>query len=407
MARSNDISQKEILLAYKAVAENKGAAGVDKQSLQDFEQKKDDNLYKIWNRMTSGSYFPPAVREVEIPKEKGVRKLGIPTVADRVAQMVVKKRIESDIDKIFHEDSYGYRPNKSALDAVGKARERCWRKDWVLDLDIQGFFDNIDHELLMLAVKRHIDEAWILLYIERWLKAPLEAKTGEIKERIKGTPQGGVISPLLANLYLHYVFDEWMEINFPEIAFERYADDIVCHCKSLNQAVKLQQEIEKRLDKWKLRLNRDKTRIVYCKDSRRKGKYPNIKFDFLGYEFRPRQSKSKDGRIFMGFNPAASPNSIKKMYQAIKKWKIHLKSDVSIEYLAKMINQTVRGWFNYYGKYRRSELSRIQDYINTKLVSWARRKYRSLSGKLKAFQWIKQTSRRRPGLCVHWSRMTG
>lgn len=400
MTKSYSISKREVVLAYKEVKKNKGAAGVDGQSLKDFEENKKDNLYKIWNRMSSGSYFPPPVKEVEIPKEKGVRKLGIPTVADRIAQMVVKRRIESEIDKIFHEDSYGYRPDKSAIEAIGKTRERCWKADWVLDLDIKGFFDNIDHDLLMAVVKRHVEEKWILLYIERWIKAPLQTKEGKIKEREKGTPQGGVISPLLANLFLHYVFDKWMESNYPDIPFERYADDIVCHCKRLEQATNLQEKIEKRLEECKLELSNEKTKIVCCKATGRYKDYPNTKFDFLGYEFRLRKTKCKDGRIFMGFNPAVSPKSKKKMYQTVRKWKIHLMSSISLEEIAKKINPVVRGWINYFGKFFKSALSPVTEYLNEKLINWAKRKYKSLRSTKRAYQWINKIKSN--SLFAHW-----
>jgi RNA-directed DNA polymerase len=398
MTKSFSISKTEILEAFKAVKKNKGAAGVDGQSLKDFEERLKDNLYKIWNRMSSGSYLPPPVKEVEIPKEKGVRKLGIPTVADRVAQMVVKRRIESEIDKIFHEDSYGYRPNKSAIEAVGKARERCWKTDWVLDLDIKGFFDNIDHELLMAVVKRHVEEKWMLLYIERWIKAPLETKNGETKERKKGTPQGGVISPLLANLFLHYVYDKWMESNYTRISFERYADDIICHCVSLEQAINLQDEIEKRLEECKLELNREKTRIVYCKDSHRYKDYPDTKFDFLGYEFRPRLTRGKRG-FFVNFSPAVSIKAQNAMRRAMRKWKLHKRTEITLEEIAQKVNPVLRGWINYYGKYYKSALRPVLNQLNRILEKWIKRKY-GKQRKEKICKWLKNHKRE---LFVHWN----
>ena len=273
--------------AFEWVKANKGAAGVDGETLEDFERDLNRNLYKVWNRMSSGCYFPPPVRVVEIPKEVGKRKLGIPTVSDRVAQTVAKIYLEPLVEPIFHRDSYGYRPGKSAIQAVGVARERCWRNDWVLDLDIKGFFDNIDHELMMGLLREHTDVRWIVLYVERWLKAPAQAADGTITERDKGTPQGGVISPLLANIYLHHAFDEWMRRNCPTVPFERFADDIIVHCRSEKQANWLKMKIEGQLEKYKLALNPEKTRIVYCKDDSRGKNYKNEKFDFLGYEFRP------------------------------------------------------------------------------------------------------------------------
>ena len=225
-AKPYAISKQVVWEAYQEVKANHGAAGVDGQSIEAFETDLKGNLYKIWNRMSSGSYFPPPVRLVEIPKASGgTRPLGIPTVGDRVAQMVVKMHLEPLVEPQFHPDSYGYRPGKSALDAVATARERCWRSDWVIDLDIKGFFDNLGHELVMKAVRHHAEAPWVLLYIERWLKAPVERQDGSREERTKGSPQGSVVSPLLANLFMHYAFDLWMRRTYPDIRFERYADD--------------------------------------------------------------------------------------------------------------------------------------------------------------------------------------
>ena len=284
-----------------------GSAGVDNITIEQFETNRENNLYKIWNRMSSGSYMPPAVRMVEIPKSDGkVRKLGIPTVADRVAQMVAKLYLEPLVELHFHPDSYGYRPGKSAHEAIGIVRTRCWKSDWVIDLDIQGFFDNLDHDLLMRAVEKHTDIKWLHLYIKRWLKAPIEEKEGELEARTQGTPQGGVISPLLANLFLHYAFDKWMQRHYPRNVFARYADDIIVHCQTLEEAEQLKQAIETRLKECKLALHPDKTRIVYCKDDDRKGGHPEMQFDYLGYTFRPRQAKSKHGKYFVSFLPAIS-----------------------------------------------------------------------------------------------------
>ena len=220
------IPKRAVWEAYQRVKANRGAAGVDDQSIEVFEKDLKNNLYKLWNRLSSGSYFPPPVKRVEIDKRGGgTRPLGIPTVADRMAQAVVKAHLEPELEKQFHPDSYGYRPGKSALDAVGRARERCWCNDWVLDLDIRAFFDSISHDLLLRAVRKHTDCAWVLLYIERWLKAPVQLEDGTLEPREKGTPQGSVVSPLLANLFLHYAFDRWMAIHQPSISFERYADD--------------------------------------------------------------------------------------------------------------------------------------------------------------------------------------
>src|SRR6201988_235027 len=299
------ISKWEVWEAYKRVKANHGAAGVDGQSIEDFERDLKGNLYKIWNRMSSGSYFPPPVRTVKIPKANGgERKLGIPTVSDRIAQMVVKLKLEPLVDPLFHPDSYGYRPRKSAREAVGQARQRCWWHDWIIDLDIKGFFDNIPHDLLIRAVKKHAKEKWVVLYIERWLKAPVQEENGQLIPRAKGTPQGGVASPLLANLFLHYVFDRWMTANFPQIPFERYADDAIVHCRTEKQAEMIRKAVAKRLSDCGLELHPEKTRIIYCKDDTRKGGHTDEKFDFLGYEFRPRESINRNGKVFTNFSPA-------------------------------------------------------------------------------------------------------
>jgi RNA-directed DNA polymerase len=398
------ISKRVVWEAYRHVKANKGAAGVDAESISDFEVDLKTNLYKIWNRMSSGSYFPPPVRTVAIPKsDGGQRKLGIPTVSDRIAQMVVKMYFEPGVEPHFHPDSYGYRPKKSAIEAVGVARRRCWRYDWVLDLDIKGFFDNIDHKLMMLAVRKHTDCKWILLYIERWLEAPAQLEAGSLVSRDKGTPQGGVISPLLANLFLHYAFDEWMRREYPYITFERYADDIIVHCKSERQAKWLKAVIERRLSQCKLELHPEKTRIVYCRDSNRRGNYPTEKFDFLGYTFRPRRSKDRRDRYFVNFTPAISDKAAKKMRRVIRGWRIHLMSDKSIEDLSRMFNPVLQGWTNYYGQFYKSALHPVLDQFNCSLKRWATRKYKSLRArKRKAYHWLGRIARRRPGLFAHW-----
>lgn len=276
-----DISKYAVFEAYKRVKANKGSEGIDDESIEDFEENLEDNLYKIWNRMSSGTYFPPPVKAVDIPKDnQEVRRLGVPTVSDRIAQSVVKAYLEPVLEPIFHKDSYGYRPGRSTIEAIGIVRERCWKYDWVLDIDIQGFFDNMDHDLVMKAVNHHTQEKWILLYVERWLKAPMILKDGTEVKRGKGTPQGGVISPLMSNLFMHYAFDKWMDRNFPNSPFVRYADDMVIHCKTEEQANSLLEALSMRLKECKLELHPKKTKIVYCKDDRRPGDYPNKKFDF-------------------------------------------------------------------------------------------------------------------------------
>lgn len=396
------ISKHAVLESYRRVKANQGAAGVDGQSIKDFEVNLKDNLYKIWNRMSSGSYFPPPVRTVDIPKKDGrYRRLGIPAVSDRVAQMVVKMCLEPTVEPIFHEDSYGYISGKSALDAVGTVRERCWWYDWVIDLDIQSFFDTIDHRLMLHAVKKHTNNRWILLYIERWLKAPAQLADGSLIEREQGTPQGGVISPLLANIFLHHVFDEWMRVEHPRVLFARYADDIIVHCRSEAQAQFILKAIERRLARCKLRLHPEKTKIVYCKDYKRLGSYKHEKFDFLGYGFRPRLCRGRT--FFLGFTPAVSRSAIKAMGATIRSWKLQLWSSSSLGEIAKRINPVVRGWLNYYGRFRKSEIYPILRQIEHALVRWAMRKYKRFRCQwLKATHWLGRIARREPRLFASW-----
>ena len=398
------ISKWEVWEAYKRVKANQGAAGVDGQSIAEFEEDLKDNLFKIWNRMSSGSYFPPPVRRVDIPKDNGgTRSLGIPTVADRIAQMVAKRYLEPILEKYFHADSYGYRPKKSAIEAVGVARQRCWRYDWVLDLDIKGFFDSIDHELMLRAVRKHTDCKWVLLYIERWLKAPVQLEDGNLIHRDKGTPQGGVISPLLANLFLHYAFDTWMQKHYPQIPFERYADDGICHCRSKAKAEGLRVAIERRFAECGLELSLQKTKIVYCKDDTRRGEYPEQKFDFLGFTFRPRRAKTRQGRFFVGFNPAISNKATKSICDTMRRWKLHRRSDKSLDEMAQMINPVLRGWINYYGHFYKSALYRTFQHLNNILARWASRKYKRLrEHKRRAFLWLQNRVQRQPGLFAHW-----
>lgn len=402
--KSYGISRHKVWEAFELVKANKGAAGVDEESIQKFEANLKNNLYKIWNRMSSGSYFPPPVKAVEIPKKNGgVRILGVPTVSDRIAQMTAKLYFEPTVEPIFHPDSYGYRPGKSAIDAVRVTRTRCWRYDWVLEFDIKGLFDNIDHELLMKAVKKHTDCSWVILYIERWLKAPFQMKNGDIVERTSGTPQGGVISPVLANLFMHYTFDKWMEINHPKNPWARYADDAVIHCRTKEEAEQLLEKLKERFRQCKLELHPEKTRIVYCKDDDRKGDHPEIKFDFLGYTFRPRRSKNRHGKFFINFTPAVSNKACKAMRQTIRGWRMHLKPDTTIHDLSRMFNASIRGWLNYYGHFYKSQLYPVFRHMNKALVQWARRKYKKLERhKTRAIRWLGRLARNLPKLFVHW-----
>lgn len=399
-----DIPKQTVWDAFQRVKANKGAAGVDEETIGEFEKDLKGNLYKIWNRMSSGSYFPPAVKAVEIPKKSGgVRILGIPTVSDRVAQMVVKLHFEPKVEPIFAADSYGYRPGKSATDALRITRGRCWRYDWVIELDIRKLFDRIDHELLMKAVRKHTDSAWEILYIERWLKAPFQMQNGSKVERTMGTPQGGVVSPVLANLFMHYAFDEWMRREHPNNPWARYADDAVIHCRTQKEAKSLLIDLGERFKQCKLELNTEKTRIVYCKDDDRKGNYSLTSFDFLGYTFRPRRSKNRWGKCFINFSPAVSNSASKAMRQTIRGWRMQLKSDVGIDDLSRMFNPVVRGWINYYGCFYKSQLYSVLRHMNRALMYWARRKYKKLAvHKRRASSWLGRLARNRPELFAHW-----
>ena len=402
------ISKWEVWEAYKRVKANKGAAGVDEQTIKDFEKRLKKNLYKIWNRMSSGSYFPPPVRTVKIPKANGgERKLGIPTVSDRIAQQVVKSRLEPEVDRLFHADSYGYRPGKSALDAVGRARERCWRYDWVLDLDIKGFFDNIDQNLLMRAVKKHAKDRWNILYIERWLKAPMQEEDGRLVPREKGTPQGGVASPLLANLFLHYAFDRWLATNHPRVVFERYADDVIVHCRTEGEALAMRKAIAERLQNCGLEIHPEKTKIVYCKDDDRRRTYLHEKFDFLGYEFRARSSMTRKGKHFVNFSPAISAKAAQAIRTEVRSWKLPQRSDKAIEDLSRMFNPIVRGWLRYYGRYYRSALYSPMRQLDRDLTLWAAQKYKKLRRHLRrASHWLARLRKRTPALFAHWQLST-
>ena len=403
-SKSYEIPRQSVLDAWRLVKANHGAAGIDGQSIAMFEVDLANNLYKIWNRMSSGSYFPPPVMAVEIPKKTGgVRILGVPTVADRVAQMVVKQVLEPIVEPVFHPDSYGYRPGRSAAQALGVTRERCWRYNWVLELDVKGLFDNIDHELLMRAARWHTDIPWVLLYTERWLKAPFQREDGTLEARWKGTPQGGVVSPVLSNLFMHYAFDVWMTRNHPNEPFARYADDAVVHCRSEAQAERLKAELEVRFGEVGLELHPTKTRIVYCQDSNRKGSYSSVSFDFLGYSFQPRFAQGKDGRSFVSFSPAVSRKAQTALRQKLREMHLTRRTDLALEDIARMVNPIIRGWAQYFGLFYKSVLRKALDHLNGLLVRWVRRKYKPLRRhRQRAAQWLGRLARRQPGLFAHW-----
>jgi len=399
------ISKKLVVKAYKLVKANAGGAGVDRQSLAEFDLDLRNNLYRIWNRLSSGSYFPPPVKAVPIPKKQGgTRILGVPTVSDRIAQMVIRLMFEPTVEPHFLPDSYGYRPKKSALDAVGVTRQRCWEYNWVLEYDIKGLFDNIDHELLLKAVRKHTDNKCIVLYIERWLKAPLQLTDGTLVERTRGTPQGGVISPVLSNLFLHYVFDVWMKRNHPTIPWCRYADDGLLHCRTEQEAQHLLVELKQRFEECNLEMHSTKTKIVYCKDDNRKGTYPQMEFTFLGYTFRRRQVKNAtQNSMFVGFTPAVSKMAQKSMRSQTRKRGFRNRTDLSLNDIATLYNPVLRGWIEYYGRYNRSSLYPVLRHFNKTLVAWADAKYKKFRGrKTRAGIFLEKIAERQPQLFAHW-----
>jgi RNA-directed DNA polymerase len=399
-----DIAKRTIWEAYQRVKANRGAAGIDEETISMFEQDLSKNLYKLWNRMSSGSYFPPPVKQVEIPKAMGgVRKLGVPTVADRVAQTAVKLLIEPVLDAVFHADSYGYRPGKSAKQAVAITRQRCWEYDWLVEFDIKAAFDEIDHSLLLKAIRKHIKQDWILMYIERWLTAPFETAQGDRLPRSRGTPQGGVVSPVLMNLFMHYAFDCWMQRTFPQCRFARYADDAVVHCRSQAQAQKVMQAIAERLAECGLTMHPQKSKIVYCRDRSRKQAYPEVTFTFLGFMFRPRGVRNRQGQLSTGFVPAVSPAALKRMRQTVRGWRLPRQTAVPLVEIAKQCNATIRGWWNYYGAFYRSAMGALGRHLDQTLVRWARRKYKTLRRhKSRAGEWLSKMKKVQPRLFEHW-----
>jgi group II intron reverse transcriptase/maturase len=404
-AKPFEISKQEVVRAYKRVRAKGGSAGVDGVELGEFERDVKNNLYRIWNRLSSGSYIPPPVLRVEIPKEPGkTRPLGIPTVADRIAQTVVAQRLVPVLEPLFHANSYGYRPGRSAHDALRVARQQCWRHDWVLELDIKGFFDNMDWALLLRAVRKHAPQSWQVLYIERWLQAAVVMPDGTVQQRDKGTPQGGVISPVLANLFLHYAFDEWMKRHHPEVPFERYADDMICHCDSQEQAQALRAELEQRLGECGLELHPQKTRVVYCADANRTAVHESPReFDFLGYTFKARSAKNRQGQVFSNFLPAVSAKAQAAMRARMRGWHLVSRSAKSLDEVLQEIGPVVRGWVRYYGAFRPWSLYRALQPLDHHLVRWAKRKYKHLRRRTaRAWDWLNGVRSRAPTLFPHW-----
>ena len=400
------VTKEMVRDAYRKVKSNKGSAGVDKQSLADYEADLLNNLYVLWNRMSSGSYFPKPVRSVSIPKANGKKRiLGIPTVSDRIAQEVVKSYLEPRLEAEFAKESYGYRPLKSQHQAVEAVQENVRQYAWVIDMDIKSFFDEVNHDLLMKALDRHVPEKWVKMYIKRWLESPAQEKDGTlIQKEGKGTPQGGVISPLLSNLFLHYVLDKWLGKHYPEIAFVRYADDMVIHCRTEAEGKQILAAIRLRLAECHLRLSEEKTKMVYCRDYRRVQQEYGTKFDFLGFTFKPRTIVSKRGGLFLGYGCAISQKAQTRIIGEWKQLKLHRRSDLTIQDIANKVNPEMRGVIKYYGKYKLWELQPLMRHFEFRLVKWVLNKYKSFKGSYsEGYKWIKYLKRSYPGMFYYWT----
>jgi RNA-directed DNA polymerase len=403
--KSHDIPKRLIWAAWLKVKSNGGAAGADGVTIEQFEARLQDNLYRLWNRMVSGSYFPGPVRAVEIPKKGGTRVLGIPNVIDRVAQTAAVLVLEPNVEKVFHNDSYGYRPGRSPIDAVRACRQRCFKRDWVVDLDVKAFFDSVPWDLMLKAVARHTTQKWVMLYVDRWLKAPMLMPDGTLAHRVKGTPQGGPISPLIANIFLHYGFDTWMTREFPGIWFERFADDVVAHCVTERQAHQVQDAIGRRLAEVGLRLHPDKTRVVYCKDDRRRLDYDRVTFTFCGYTFRPRKAYDKvRKKPYTGFLPAVAPGKLTDVSRKVASLRLHRRTTWNLEDLAEEANPIIRGWLNYFTAFYPSAVKPIGRRMDRHLMRWARRKYQRLErSDQRARAWLRGVRKRSPNLFAHWA----
>ena len=407
--KSYPITKQQVWEAFKLVRSKRGAAGVDGITIQEVAENPKKYLYPVWNRLASGSYFPPAVKQVEIPKgDGGVRKLGIPTVKDRVAQMVITRELETIVDQQFSNSSFGYRPHKNAHQAVEQAKRNCWQYSHVIDMDIKGFFDNIDHGLMIKALRHFTNKKHIITYVKRWLKAPIQLKDGTIIQNLeKGTPQGGVISPLLANIFLHFAFDKWLGHNFPNCPFERYADDIIVHAHNESEAELVLKSVKERMQQCKLELHPEKTKIVFCPSfKRRKRKHTELQqFDFLGFTFRPRKVVTRTGKVMTGFTPSISRKSMKRIVSKWSSLNIHRWTSRGIEDLSKLLSSMVRGWIQYYGTICKQGMNTLFVRINNRLVKWVYSKYKRFKRHKSFFlarKWLRNVAHRHSYLFPHW-----
>lgn len=407
--RPYPITKEQVWEAFKLVKAKGGSPGIDGLTIEALESNPKKHLYPVWNRLSSGSYFPPAVKRVEIPKGDGkVRMLGVPTVKDRVAQAVITKELEGIVEPHFSESSFGYRPNKSAHQAIEQARKNCWQYAWVIDMDIKGFFDNIDHGLMIRSLRHFTEVKHIITYVKRWLKAPIQLKDGtQIQNTEKGTPQGGVISPVLANIFLHLVFDKWMEKHFPDCPFERYADDIIIHVKNEQYAKKVLKAVTNRMAECKLEVHPEKTKLVYCdRKGRRKRKAAKERqFDFLGFTFRPRKLQTKNGNLLYGFSPSISRKSMKRIVIEMRKLKFHRWVRMAIFKMSELLSPKIRGWLYYYGRFHKTGLQRVFRYLNHRLTRWAFNKYKRFKRRRTrwfARLWLKKVAENYCYLFPHW-----
>lgn len=397
--KSQPITKVMVWQAYKEVKSKAGSGGIDNMDWSYLAENQNTELYKLWNRLTSGSYFPQAVKQKSIQKKGGGKRyLGIPTLLDRIAQQVVKKHLERIVEPKFHDSSYGYRPHRNCHQAVAQANTNAFNHNFAIDIDIQGFFDNIDHNLMMKAVGHYCSDKWVLMYVERWLKSAIVEEDGNFKPSLTGTPQGGVISPLLANIFLHVVFDNWMQKYHPQKPFERYADDIVVHCKTERQARFMMSQIKKRMKACQLEIHQDKSKIVNLR-GRSIGKYPKG-FDFLGFTIRPRSYKSKNtGKLVPIPCICVSQKSKTSIIEKFKLMKLH-KRRKSLEEIAKEINPTLRGIINYYHKFWKGDMRWVWNQLNTRLLKWV--KWEKGLYKKASVRYLSTKYREAPNLFSHW-----
>lgn len=408
-SRPYPITTEQVWEAYKLVKGKGEAPGIDGITIEDISKNPEKHLYPVWNRLASGSYFAPPVKRHEISKEDGSKRtLGIPTIKDRIAQTVIAKELELIVEPRFHNNSFGYRPNRDAHQAIEQARTNCWKYAWVIDMDIKGFFDTIDHGLMIRALRYFTNEKHIILYAKRWLKAPIQLKDGtQIQNTEKGTPQGGVISPVLANIFLHVVFDKWMDLHYPDCPFERYADDVIIHVKNEPYARQILREVRQRFEACKLELHPEKTKLVYCnrKGRRKRKEVKHQQFDFLGFTFRPRKLMTKDGHLMYGFSPAISRKRTKRIVAACRKLRFHRWTHLNIHQLAQALYSKIRGWINYYGKFHFTEMKRAFLHINRRLAKWAFNKYKRFKRRKTVYYarlWLRQVSKNYQYLFPHW-----